>query len=137
MYTDPFRTTKHSKSKHHPECGWKQRKCTKMYLCINIMCVHSVHGEHIHSLFAYQYNGLSRAYCMTPVHNCNRLYLDCNPDPSKLYYRDTGLLYQAEKRSLHIIWSYRGLWDVLMYSSVCISNSAIHEVSRSSETIRI
>jgi len=57
-------------------------KCVCTYSKYN---VRSVHREHIHGLFVHQYNGLTHAYCTTPVSHCNCLYLDCNPHPSKLF----------------------------------------------------
>ncbi len=57
----------------------------------------------------------------TPVRYRNRLYLDCNPQPSKLKHQKKLVCFiQPRKRSLHIIqW-----WDVLTLRSVCISQCA-------------
>ncbi len=63
----------------------------------------------------------------TPVCYHNRLYLDCNPQPSKFKHQKKLVCFiQPRKRSLYIIqW-----WDVLTLRSVCISHCSLQNKSK-------
>ncbi len=69
-------------------------------------------------------HGVSDSRVLTTVRHRNCLYLDCNPQPSKLKHQNKLVCFiQPRKRSLHIIqW-----WDVLTLRSVCISQCAMRE----------